>query len=103
MSEAEYLIRFVGKRGEQHFWLKMGPVDVWDPRQRKFQGGDEVVVRILQNKMNPDCVDLTFEDGEFAIEVPREFFEVVAEQELYGKEARPLTTQEAGQLARSRL
>jgi len=73
------LIRFVGERGKSHHFLKLGPVDVWNPPEREFQGGDEVMAQIRPNAINQDCVDLTFEDGQFAIEVPREFFVIVEE------------------------
>jgi hypothetical protein len=73
------LIRFVGERGKAHHFLKLGPADVWNPPEREFQGGDEVMVQIQPNAINPNCVDMTFEDGRFAIEVPREFFVIVEE------------------------
>jgi hypothetical protein len=73
------LIRFVGEKGSTYHYLKLGPVDVANPPERTFEGGDEVKVLILLNSVNPDCVDLTFADGEFAIEVPRDFFEIVGQ------------------------
>ncbi len=70
------LIRFAGKRGKTSYILKLGP-QVSDPPERRFEGGDEASVQFRPNALSPDCVDLTFEDGEFAIEVPREFFVIV--------------------------
>lgn len=52
-----------------------------NPPEREFQGGEVISVRIRPTEGKPDCVDLTFEDGQFAIEVPREFFTVVREKE----------------------
>lgn len=73
------LIRFAGERGKACCFLKLGPVDVCNPPEREFQGGDEVRVQIQANAKNLNCVDLRFEDGQFAIEVPREFFVIVEE------------------------
>jgi hypothetical protein len=73
------LIRFVGESGRTRHFLKLGPADVWNPPEREFQGGDEIRVQIQPNALSPDCVDLTFEDGRFAIEVPRDFFVIVEE------------------------
>jgi hypothetical protein len=73
------LIRFVGERGKAYHFLKLGPADVWNPPEREFQGGDEIRVQIQVNVINPNCVDLTFENGQFAIEVPRDFFVIVEE------------------------
>ena len=71
------LIRFAGERGKAYHYLKLGPMDLTHPPAREFQGGDEVVVRMENTPGKPDCVDMAFEDGEFAIEVPKAFFEVV--------------------------
>ena len=73
------LIRFVGERGKAHHFLKLGPVEVWNPPEREFQGGDEITVQIHPNAINPDCVDLTFDDGQYAIEVPKDFFVIIEE------------------------
>lgn len=73
-------IRFVGERGNDCHILKVGPTGVWQPPEREFQGGDEIMVEIRPNALSPDCVDLTFEDGLIAIEVPRDFFAIVAEE-----------------------
>ncbi|RDJ35174.1 MAG: hypothetical protein DWQ19_10140 [Crenarchaeota archaeon] len=67
-------IRFVGKQEEMGYYLKLGSMDAHDPPEREFKGGDEVKVEIQLNDINSDCVDLTFEDGQIAIEVPKEFF-----------------------------
>ena len=75
------LIRFVGKKGRQCYFLKLGPTDVEKPPEREFQAGDEIRVQIRPNSLNGDCVDLTFDDGQFAIEVSREFFEIVEEKQ----------------------
>jgi|GEM_PF-3826883 len=74
------LIRFVGKRLRQCYFLKLGPTDAEKPPEREFRGGDEIRVQIQPNSVSEDCVDLTFEDGQFAIEVSREFFEIVEEK-----------------------
>jgi hypothetical protein len=71
------LIRFVGERGKAYHYLKLGPMDLANPLEREFQGGDEVLVRLEDTPGKPDCVDICFEEGEFAIEVPKEFFEIV--------------------------
>ena len=73
-------IRFVGEKGRAYHYLKLGPADVANPLEREFQGGDEVRVQIQPNALNPDCVDLTFEDMQLAIEVPRDFFVIVEEE-----------------------
>ncbi len=71
------LIRFAGEKEKACHFLKLGPTDVWSPPEREFQGGDEIMVQIQPNAINANCVDLTFEDGQFAIEVPKEFFVIV--------------------------
>lgn len=73
------LIRFIGERGRAHHFLKLGPVEVWNPPEREFRGGDEISVQIQPNALNPDCVDLIIEDGQCAIEVPKDFFVIVEE------------------------
>ncbi len=73
------IIRFVGEPGAAYHFLKLGPVDNPDPPEREFQGRDEVIVRIQSTAGKEDCVDLTFEDGQFAIEVPCDFFVIVRE------------------------
>ncbi len=73
------VIRFIGERGRAYYYLKLGPSDVEKPPQREFQGGDEVRVRIQPNAINEECVDLTFEDGQFAIEVSRDYFVIFDE------------------------
>ena len=73
------LIRFVGERGKAYHFLKLGPAVDWNPPEREFQGGDEITVQIQPNAINPNCVDLTFEDGQLAIEVSRDFFVIVGE------------------------
>ncbi|MCR4414679.1 MAG: hypothetical protein NUV77_19870 [Thermoguttaceae bacterium] len=73
------LIRFIGERGKAYYYLKLGPMDLANPPEREFQGGDEVVVRMEATSAKPDRVDMVFQDGEFAIEVPREFFDVVSD------------------------
>jgi hypothetical protein len=73
------LIRLVGERGAAYHFLKLGPVGDPHPPEREFQGGDEVIVRIQATAGTDDCVDLMFEDGQFAIEVPCDFFVIVRE------------------------
>ena len=53
-------------------------MDLSDPPEREFQGGDEVMVVITPISGKPDCVDMTFEDGQFALEVPRDFLEILS-------------------------
>jgi len=71
------VIRFVGNPGEAYHYLKLGPMDNPNPPERGFQGGDEVTVLIQPTTGKVECVDLTFDDGQIAIEVPRDFFEIV--------------------------
>ena len=73
------VIRFAGEKGETFHCLKLGPIHDPNPPEREFQGGDEIAVQFKPTPGKSDCVDLTFEDGQFAIEVPREFFEIVDE------------------------
>lgn len=73
------VIRFAGKKGDAFHYLKLGPINDPNPPEREFQGGDEITVQIQPTPGKSDCVDLTFEDGQFAIEVPKEFFEIVDE------------------------
>jgi len=49
------------------------------PPTRWFDGGDEAVVQIRPTPKVPDCFDLTFDDGEFALEVPQNFFAILEE------------------------
>ena len=73
------VIRFVGEKGETYHYLKLGPMDIPNPPEREFQGGEEITVQIQPTPGKPDGVDLTFEDGQFAIEVPKDFFVIVEE------------------------
>lgn len=60
------------------YYLKLGVIDLEKPLERKFKGGDVIEVKdITANKLNDECVDIIFADGEFAIEVPREFFTII--------------------------
>ncbi len=74
-------IRFVDEPGEACHYLKLGPMDNPTPPEREFQGGEVVSVQMRPTDGKPDCVDMMFDDGEFAIEVPRDFFVVVCEKE----------------------
>lgn len=71
------LVRFAGERGRSYHILKLGPMHLANPPEREFQGQDEVLVQIEGTPGKPDCVDMYFDDGTFAIEVPKEFFDVV--------------------------
>jgi hypothetical protein len=73
------VIRFVGEPGEAYYYLKLGPMDNPNPPEREFQGGDEINVQIQPTAGKLNCVDLTFEDEQVAIEVPRDFFVIVRE------------------------
>ena len=73
------LIRFAGESDDAWHYLKLGPLDQLDPPVREFRGGDEIIVLIDDTQDKPDCVDITFDDGAFAIEVPKEFFVVMRE------------------------
>jgi hypothetical protein len=74
------VIRFVGEPGTACHYLKLGPVDAPYPPEREFQGGEEVTVLIQPTVGKTNCVDLTFDDGQFAIEVPCDYFVIVHEQ-----------------------
>lgn len=71
------LIRFAGERGKAYHILKLGPTNVENPPERRFQGGEEARVKLTTNALDPNCVDITFADGSFAIEVPRDFFAIL--------------------------
>ncbi len=71
------VIRFVGNPDTAYYFLKLGPMDNPNPPEREFRGGDEVTVVIKPTPGKSDCVDLTFEDGQFAIEVSCDFFSEV--------------------------
>jgi hypothetical protein len=67
-------IKFVGDRKTRCYFLKLGPMEEMHPREREFRGGDEVAVILTQRPEKPDAVDITFADGDYALEVPTEFF-----------------------------
>ncbi len=73
---ARLKIRFNGDSGSWYF-IKLGPISELAPKEREFQGGVEAEVVLFECAGKPDVVDMTFEDGEQALEVPREFFSVV--------------------------
>jgi hypothetical protein len=70
-------IRFVGHGEACCYFLKLGPMEEIHPREREFRGGDEVEVILTQRPEKPDAVDITFVDGDYAFEVPTEFFIVL--------------------------
>jgi hypothetical protein len=71
------LIRFAGERGRACHFLKLGPMDVRNPPEREFQGEEEVTVMMEETTGKPECVDIEFDDGQYALEVPKEFFVVL--------------------------
>ena len=71
------LIRFANKHGEAWYYLKLGPMDGPNTPEREFQGGDEVTVMMQETIGKPECVDIEFDDGKCALEVPKEFFVVL--------------------------
>ena len=73
------VIRFVGEQGAAYHYLKLGPLGNANPPERQFQGGEEAAVQIQPTAGKSDCVDLTFEDGQIALEVPCDFFVIVRE------------------------
>jgi hypothetical protein len=70
-------IRFIGQRGEVQYCLKLGSIGLENPTERWFDAEDEISVEINPNAINNECVDLVFLNGEYAIEVPKEFFYVI--------------------------
>ncbi|PHR90926.1 MAG: hypothetical protein COA78_34350 [Blastopirellula sp.] len=73
------VIRFLGEPGKNFYYLKLGPIIDPNQSEREFEGGDEITVTMKTSPRGVNCVDLTFEDGEFALEVSHEYFEVVRE------------------------
>jgi hypothetical protein len=69
-------IRFVGGR-DHSYSLKLGPIEPGAASIREFHGGDQVEVQMRPSRYGVDCFDLTFADGEFAIEVSSDYFVVV--------------------------
>lgn len=71
-------IRFISdSEGETYYVLKLGPMADLNPLEREFAGGDEIVVKLTATIGKPECVDITFDDGQIAFEVSREYFEVI--------------------------
>jgi hypothetical protein len=52
-------------------------MELEEPLRREFFGGDESVVEIVPIADKPGHVDLYFDDGEFALEVGEEYYEIV--------------------------
>jgi hypothetical protein len=73
-------IRFAGTRDDYYF-ITLGPIEEIEPREREFRGGHIVEVVLTERPGKPDAVDLTFADGEYAIEVPKEYFVVLTDQQ----------------------
>ncbi|UUO07505.1 hypothetical protein M4951_04160 [Blastopirellula sp. J2-11] len=71
-------IRFAGNADDTTYFLKLGPMLQYS-REREFHGGDEIVVQMQPTPEKTDCFDLTFADGQFAIEVPGEMFAIIRE------------------------
>jgi hypothetical protein len=74
LMSREVHIRFVGEPGTTSYFLKLGPMNASNPPERQFKGGDEMIVQLEDTPGTTDCVDITFEDGAFALEVPSEMF-----------------------------
>jgi hypothetical protein len=72
-------IRCRGGQEDSVFFLVLGPMEAPGRRERGFRGDDEVEVILAERADKPDTVDLTFSDGEYALEVPEEYFRVLAE------------------------
>ncbi len=72
-------IRFVSDSKRNCYFLKLGPMEELSPLEREFRGGDQVVVRLTRRPEKPDRADITFADGEYALEVPTEFFHVLTD------------------------
>jgi hypothetical protein len=61
-------------------YLSLGPIDEVSPTERKFKPGDTVIVTLEDIPGKPDAMNLYFSDGEFAEEVPCEFFEILSDR-----------------------
>jgi hypothetical protein len=78
-------IKFQGGPEAHCFFLSLGPICELDitgtpvERERQFRGGTEIQVLLRDLPDDPDSVDLVFEDGEFALGVPRDYFVVLGE------------------------
>jgi chitinase len=67
-------VTFVGRRTRTHV-LKLGHfANFPSGPTRSFRGGETVAVELEDTVDRYRCVDVTFNDGEFALAVPRALF-----------------------------
>ncbi len=60
-----------------YYSLKLGPYDIEDRMEREFKSGQIAYVRLQETAGVPNHFDLNFDDGEYALEVSSEYFEIV--------------------------